>query len=280
MFSLYIFVLQWEAGGGVVGDCLPAAGIPESGTTSDSGRRQCGDRDMLIEELHKSPRGEGGEAGGTYENGGGGMEEGAGGHDPNLQGGAGGESVDGDSEPPTSIIVTNLTLETFEQQVEREKFESLFHEIDEMVNFQYFKSFRRVRVNFATAEQATRGREKVHLTEFNGETIKSYFTQPIILGSSRGGDPHLQPPAPEKQFLISPPASPPVGWEPAPEAEPVVNYDLISAVANLAPGEAHELHPPIEDKPGIIVHVCEECQICDHQGGARPRITQTRRPPT
>lgn len=45
-------------------------------------------------------------------------------------------------------------------------------------------------------------------------------------------------------------------------------------------GEAHELHPPIEDKPGIIVHVCEECQICDHQGGARPRITQTRRPPT
>lgn len=70
---------------------------------------------MLIEELHKSPRGEENEAGEAYENGE--MEEGAGG------GGAGGESMDRDSdtsnEPPTSIIVTNLTLETFEHQVER-----------------------------------------------------------------------------------------------------------------------------------------------------------------
>lgn len=63
-----------------------------------------------------------------------------------------------------------------------------------------------------------------------------YFSQPIVLGSTRGGDPHLQPPARDKQFLISPPASPPVGWEPIEEAEPIVNYDLISAVANLAPG--------------------------------------------
>lgn len=240
--------------------------------------------DMLIEELQTSPRGEEGEAGGTYENGAGGGEEGAGGLDQSLEGGAGGENEDGDSltsnEPPTSIIVTNLTLETFEQPEERMKFESLFHEIDETVNFQYFKSFRRVRVNFATAEQTIRGRDKVHMTEFNGELIKGYFTQPIVLGSTRGGDPHLQPPARDKQFLISPPASPPVGWEPIEEAEPIVNYDLISAVANLAPGEAHELHPPIEDKPGIIVHVCEECQICDAQGGARPRIIQTRRPPT
>ena len=84
---------------------------------------QCRDGDMLIEELHTSPRGEEGEAGEPYENGGG-VEEGAGGHDLSLQGDAGGEGgEDGDDaasmEPPTSIIVTNLTLETFEEQVER-----------------------------------------------------------------------------------------------------------------------------------------------------------------
>ncbi|KAG0723667.1 Calcipressin-2 [Chionoecetes opilio] len=235
---------------------------------------------MLIEELHMCPAGEEGEAAEAYEAGGGG-EEGAGVHDQGLEGGAQGEE-DGDceasQEPITSIIVTNLTLETFEHTAEREKFESLFHEIDETVNFQYFKSFRRVRVNFATAEQANRGRDKIHMTEFNGEVIKGYFTQPIVVANSRGGDPHLQPPKRDKQFLISPPASPPVGWEPILEAQPLVNYDLITAVANLAPGESHELHPPIEDKPGIIVHVCEECQICE-QGGARPRIIQTRRPP-
>ncbi|KAG7167495.1 sarah-like [Homarus americanus] len=178
--------------------------------------------------------------------------------DPDMQTSTG-EEVDGEAavnqEPPTSIIVTNLLAQTFDEPEERAIFQSLFHDVDETATFQYFKSFKRVRVNFASAAQAAAARNKLHLTEFRGEIIKCYFTQPIILGSNREGGPHLQPPKREKQFLISPPASPPVGWEPIEEAEPLVNYDLIAAVANLAPGEAHELHPPTEDKPGIIVRV-------------------------
>ncbi|VDM30693.1 unnamed protein product [Hydatigera taeniaeformis] len=68
---------------------------------------------------------------------------------------------------------------------------------------------------------------------------------------------HLTLPKPERLFLLSPPASPPVGWEPKVEAEPLINYDLLHALAALEPGKAHELHPPERDKPGIVVTPCE-----------------------
>lgn len=72
---------------------------------------------------------------------------------------------------------------------------------------------------------------------------------------------HLRPPALEKQFLISPPASPPEGWEPSEEAQPVLNIDLQSALANLLPGTSHELHAATDDQPGIFVHICPDTTI-------------------
>ncbi|VDQ07807.1 unnamed protein product [Trichobilharzia regenti] len=52
----------------------------------------------------------------------------------------------------------------------------------------------------------------------------------------RGSMKHLAPPKPSRLFLLSPPTSPPVGWEPKPESEPVINYELLQALASLAPG--------------------------------------------
>jgi len=47
---------------------------------------------------------------------------------------------------------------------------------------------------------------------------------------------YLELPQPTKQYLISPPGSPPEGWEPVKERAPAINYDLLTAIANLAPG--------------------------------------------
>jgi len=52
---------------------------------------------------------------------------------------------------------------------------------------------------------------------------------------------YLEPPERDKQFLISPPASPPVGWEVIGEREPAINYDLINAIARMGPGVTHIL---------------------------------------
>ncbi|TFY81601.1 hypothetical protein EWM64_g2411 [Hericium alpestre] len=88
-----------------------------------------------------------------------------------------------------------------------------------------------------------------------------------------GPDPHyLRPPAIEKNFLISPPGSPPVGWEPMKEEPPNVTPladDLIAALRKLHLVEARSgpqvLVEP-EEGAGIGVYV-EDCDAEDDEEG-------------
>lgn len=119
------------------------------------------------------------------------------------------------------------------------------------------------------------------------------FPQPVkkTNDTSEMDTEHLRPPKPQKQFLISPPSSPPVGWEPCEEATPVLDIELLNALSKLTPGQAHELHPPTEDQPAIVVHICEDPeQLAMSQDdskvseltdsfGAKVKIQQTKRPP-
>ncbi|KAH9977415.1 Calcipressin [Russula compacta] len=85
------------------------------------------------------------------------------------------------------------------------------------------------------------------------------------------GGVHLRPPAIEKNFLISPPGSPPIGWEQVAEDPPnstPLAEDLIAALRKLqlgaitvAPGGREMILDP-EDGAGIGVYV-EDCDMED-----------------
>lgn len=152
---------------------------------------------------------------------------------------------------PTSLIVTNIHADVFVDDQLKADMEELFRFFSPAATFQWLKSFRRLRVIFDTGVAAANARIQLHQYPFGKSVITCYFAQPVTPVAHR----FLKPPAPFKQFLISPPASPPAGWEPREEGEPLVNHDLLAALANLTPGESHELHhPSTPEHPAIVVH--------------------------
>lgn len=176
-----------------------------------------------------------------------------------------------------TLTVTGLDPSIFSNESLRSTFESLFRQYDQNITFRYLKSFKRVRLDFSTAHQAELARSNLHNYRLGNSQIKCYHLQ-IIKPSSIGlgardracsdnpndesememDSTYLRIPKPTKQFLISPPASPPVDWEPVTESSPCIDVQLISAIANLVPGEAHEIHAGNESQPCIVVEVCEE----------------------
>ena len=180
-----------------------------------------------------------------------------------------------ETDLPDKVIVTQVDDSVFDDEERKWQFEEMFKNIDGDASFCYLKSFRRAHVSFSTIAAAVRARVELDNVQFGAKKIKCYFAQ-AVPQPNLVTEPFLLPPKPVKQFLISPPPSPPEGWEPIVEHDPIVDYELLAALAGLAPGQAHEIHPASEEHPGIIVHICEDPE--GFRDPTKPKIEQTRNP--
>lgn len=57
--------------------------------------------------------------------------------------------------------------------------EELFKQFGENATFQYFKSFRRMRVNYKSPSAAAHARIQLHQAKFGDTNINCYFAQPV-----------------------------------------------------------------------------------------------------
>ncbi|CAF1540688.1 unnamed protein product [Adineta ricciae] len=187
------------------------------------------------------------------------------------------------SSLPTSLIITPVPQELFTNQQLKDEFEALFRVYDSQIIVLYLKFFQRVRITYTSPHNALQARLHLHEHLFHGKTFKTYFACPIVFRGANS-ETYLRPPEPEKLFLISPPASPPVGWEQKVEDPPVVDLNLIAAIAQLQPNQSHHLLASEDgsNAPSIIIHTCddgEESNMISREKSMKPTLIQTRRPP-
>ncbi|KAI1729965.1 calcipressin domain-containing protein [Ditylenchus destructor] len=152
-------------------------------------------------------------------------------------------------ELPTSIIIRNVPKELFDDPEMKSNFADMFVQIEP-------SGFQRVRVVFTKPEHATAAKMTVEHHSFQGSNMKAYFAQNIkmIRKAYQDEQGHLKLPPLEKQFLISPPCSPPVGWVQQSEMAPIVcDFDLMARLAAFTVEDNYELHGGENGQPAIIV---------------------------
>ncbi|CUS09570.1 unnamed protein product [Tuber aestivum] len=135
--------------------------------------------------------------------------------------------------PTNTLLITNLNNPSIFDPSHLQQLRGVIESSATLVSWSPLKSFRRIVCSFATQEDAISVRQVLDGEAIMGDRARVYFgehtpVQPV--------DQHLQAPESKKLFFISPPPSPPHGWELRNEGPPnavVVAEDLAQALARL-----------------------------------------------
>lgn len=137
--------------------------------------------------------------------------------------------------PSNTLLITNLHEPSIFHPQSLQTISDLLveHSPEPILHFAPLKSFRRIVVAFPTTEGAVAIRQALDGDTLMGCRIRVYFGEPTPVNPA---DQHLQAPKSDRLFFISPPPSPPAGWEMRNEEPPnkeVHAEDLATALARL-----------------------------------------------
>jgi hypothetical protein len=158
--------------------------------------------------------------------------------------------------PSNTLIITNLNDPSIFHAENLQTIRELLLASAPLHSFAPLKSFRRIIVSFYDIESAIRIRSILDGEHIMGEKVKVYFGHHTNTDIQ---DEHLKLPDAGKLFFISPPPSPPHGWEMKLEDAPnkqVHAEDLAEALAKLH-------HRPAADYPAS--------PVSDGEGGVNGR---------
>lgn len=197
-----------------------------------------------------------------------------------------------DENLPRNILITQMREEIFRNKDIKLQFEQLFQNLT--CKFCYLSTFKRCYIEFENPVAAILARVQLHDQMFLNEPLNIFINKPIRLKNTRK---HLEAPHSDKLFLISPPCSPPVGWEQEFEEPPIVNLDLLAALSELNPrkylnnvfislklinfmfskDEPCELIKSKDNMPSIVIHPCPDLDM-PMDSNLKRKFMPTRRP--
>ncbi|KAL7270322.1 hypothetical protein RUND412_006979 [Rhizina undulata] len=136
--------------------------------------------------------------------------------------------------PTNTLLITNLLNPEIFHPAYLQDLRDIINTSAPIATWSPLKSFRRIVCSFNNTEDAITVRQAMDGEGIMGERIRVYFGEHTPLQPT---DQHLQAPESKKLFFISPPPSPPHGWEMRNEEPPnsvVVAEDLAHALAKLS----------------------------------------------